>query len=947
MFNLVDNKKIKLLNIEAKVYEHSDFECKHLHLASDNEEKVFMVAFKTVPSDSSGIAHILEHTALCGSKKYPVRDPFFMMLRRSLNTFMNAFTSSDWTAYPFATQNNKDFHNLLNIYTDAAFFPNLNKLDFLQEGHRFEVNQDGELEIKGVVFNEMKGAMSSVSSQLWHGMTKYLYPDTTYQFNSGGDPKEIINLTHKDLVDFHRSHYHPSNATFFSFGDLDVKEIQDFLDQNVMSQFKPLEERFVVPLAKKFQKPQYQSENYQPIDEGPKNHHVVISWLLGKSFDAYNLLEKYLLSSILIGNSAAPLRKALETSELGTATSPIMGLEPSNKELLFVVGLEGVNSNKAEMIESLVLETLTKCIKNGIDQSLIDASLHQLEINQREISSGSMPFGLQLILGSMGGCIHDENPIELLDIDSNLKKLKKNISKKGFINKLIKSSLIDNKHRLTFELKPDIKFNKNEEDFFKQFIKKKEADLDHHEVKSLKQLAEQLKVRQETADDANTLPGLDKSDIPKKRKFASPEYEDTYNAFYKCGTNGITYLDYMYNLNKLTPDELKACTVYGYILTKVGLGQKSYEDIQRYQTSISGGLQSSIKINFDNKDNGALNLVLSSKGLDKNTTKIEDLIIETITKVRFDETQRIQELLQVLISRTEESIAAEGHSLAMDYASGGINNRAALIGSIFGLNQLKFLKEIVDNYGLEKGTKKIIDLLESIRLKLCSSPHKILRISSDIKLSKDKSSSIEATDDVIDLQNKIEPYQEEIAWLIPAQVCYCSEAFSGAKFEDEDAPKLSLLAASLRNGYLHSAIREKGGAYGAGAIHDAKVGVFKFFSYRDPNCASTFDEFKESIKWTKNGLSQSHLDEAVLNVISSIDKPLSPSGEAKSDFYQNLRKIDHKKRTEFRNKILSCNVTDLKEVAEKYLSSASFKSVICGDNFNQEIEGLGLSPKKV
>ena len=249
MFNLEDQKYIKLLDLNAQIYTESEFNCKHIHLDSKSNEKVFMVAFRTIPEDSTGVAHILEHTALCGSKKYPVRDPFFMMIRRSLNTFMNAFTSSDWTAYPFATLNDKDFKNLLSVYLDSSFFPNLDKLDFFQEGHRLEFkeenNIDSELEIKGVVFNEMKGAMSSISSQLWHGMSKHLYDSSTYKHNSGGDPENIIDLTHEYLVDFHKKHYHPSNATFFTFGDINPEEIQEFIDENVLKNFEPSNDKIL------------------------------------------------------------------------------------------------------------------------------------------------------------------------------------------------------------------------------------------------------------------------------------------------------------------------------------------------------------------------------------------------------------------------------------------------------------------------------------------------------------------------------------------------------------------------------------------------------------------------------------------------------------------------------------------------------------------------------
>ena len=370
MFKLQDQKYIPLLDLNAQIYNESQFNCKHVHLDSDSDEMVFMVAFRTIPEDSTGVAHILEHTALCGSKKYPVRDPFFMMIRRSLNTFMNAFTSSDWTAYPFATLNKKDFDNLLGVYLDSAFFPNLDSLDFAQEGHRLEFkdkkNIKSELEIKGVVFNEMKGAMSSITSQLWHGMSRHLYSSSTYKHNSGGDPEEILDLTHNDLVEFHKKHYHPSNATFFTFGKIDPTEIQEFIKTNVLSCFEPSSEKLGVQNEDRLSSPKIKSDFYNPLPGDEDNHHVVISWLLNESHNPVELLETYLMSNILLDNSASPLRKALESSSLGKSPSPLTGLEADQKELIFAAGLEGVSANKHQEVENLIVDCLKKLISEGI-----------------------------------------------------------------------------------------------------------------------------------------------------------------------------------------------------------------------------------------------------------------------------------------------------------------------------------------------------------------------------------------------------------------------------------------------------------------------------------------------------------------------------------------------------------------------------------------------------
>ena len=344
-FEFLRSQRIESLDLDVSEYRHIKTGAQHIHIATDNSENVFLVALRTVPEDSRGVAHILEHTALCGSEKYPVRDPFFMMIRRSLNTFMNAFTSSDWTAYPFASQNRKDFNNLLQVYLDAVFFSRLNPLDFAQEGHRLEFkdaeNSDSDLVYKGVVFNEMKGAMSSVTSTLWHTLCTYLYPTTTYHYNSGGDPAAIPDLTYEQLKNFYRTHYHPSNATFMTFGDIPAAEHQANFEREALHRFEPLPETIAVADEKRYLAPIAVEEAYAFDEEGPTDNktHIIISWLLGKATDLKACMQAHLLNSVLLDNSASPLLKALETSDLGSSPSPLCGLDDSQKEMCFVCGI--------------------------------------------------------------------------------------------------------------------------------------------------------------------------------------------------------------------------------------------------------------------------------------------------------------------------------------------------------------------------------------------------------------------------------------------------------------------------------------------------------------------------------------------------------------------------------------------------------------------------------
>ena len=951
MFNLEDQKFIKLLDLNAQIYTESEFNCKHIHLDSKSDEKVFMVAFRTIPEDSTGVAHILEHTALCGSSKYPVRDPFFMMIRRSLNTFMNAFTSSDWTAYPFATLNDKDFNNLLSVYLDSSFFPNLDELDFLQEGHRLEFNKEGsdELEIKGVVYNEMKGAMSSVSSQLWHGLSRHLYPSSTYKHNSGGDPEDIIDLTHDYLVDFHKKHYHPSNATFFTFGNIDPNEIQEYIKKNVLEKFEPSNQSIQVKNEERITSPKTISEFYNPMPNDEENHHVVLSWLLGESHDPVELLESYLMSNILLDNSASPLRKVLENTDLGKSLSPLTGLETDHKELVFAAGLEGVESGKQKEVEDLILNCLKDIVKKGISKDIVESSLHQLEIRQREISGSGMPYGLQIMLGCLPACIHYDDPLKVLDLDSSFSVLKNRLKSKNYVECLIRDKIINNNHRVNFSLIPDPEFNNKSEQKIQDKIDEKSKELSDDDKKRINDLASKLKERQESVDDPEILPKVTKKDIPASRNYAKPELiKGNNNFYYQTGTNGITYHSIVFPCNALSEEEFKIASLFSNTLTDIGIGDKNYEEVQKLQSAVTGGMSANFVLLPDqSRENPTLGLKISSKSLERNENKMQDLMIETIKDANFNDTGRIKDMLNFISSDNERSLIQNGHILAMSNAGAQINNIAATNDIAAGINFItntKFLsKTITDQDNLEK----YIASFASIQNKIIDNPLYTFTASSLDLNDSSVNLKFENEDNDYETQNYFDIQNNSIGWITGAQVCYCAEAFPTVDYFHPDAPALTVLGAVLRNGYLHSAIREKGGAYGSGAIQDSTNMIFKFFSYRDPRCSETFDDFKKSREWSLKNITQDHLDEGVLGIISSIDKPLSPYGESMSDFSATLDKKDKEKRLQFRAMVKECSVEDLMNVSRKYLFNKPAKSLIAGENYIDEIKDLGFKVKNI
>ena len=949
MFNLEDQKYIKLLDLNAQIYTESKFNCKHIHLDSKSDEKVFMVAFRTIPEDSTGVAHILEHTALCGSKKYPVRDPFFMMIRRSLNTFMNAFTSSDWTAYPFATQNDKDFNNLLSVYLDSSFFPNLDELDFLQEGHRLEFsennNLDSDLEIKGVVFNEMKGAMSSISSQLWHGLSRHLYNSTTYKHNSGGDPENIIDLTHDYLVDFHKKHYHPSNATFFTFGNVNPTEIQDFINKNVLENFEPSDEIIGVKNEDRISEPKTITEYYNPMPEDEDNHHVVLSWLLGESHNPVELLESYLVSNILLDNSASPLRKTLENTKLGKSLSPLTGLEADHKELVFAAGLEGVGSNKQIEVEKLILDCLKDVVSKGISEELVHSSLHQLEIKQREITGSGMPYGLQIMLSCLPACIHNDDPLKVLDLDSSFDLIKENLKKERYIEKLIEEKIINNQHRINYCLAPDINFNSKKEKKIQEKISEKSKNLSATDKKRIIELAKNLKARQEKSDNPEILPKVTKDDIPKSREYAKSQSfeDDNKNFYYKVGTNGITYHSIILPCDPLTQDEFKIASLFTNTLTDVGIGDKSYEDIQKIQSALTGGISAGFTlIPNENQSAHSLGLKITSKSLEENENKMQDLMIDTAKNSNFSDKNRIKDMLNFISSDNEKSLIQNGHVLSMSNAAAQINNISSTNDFASGLNFITNTNSLSKNIEKDSNLDQYIEILNSIKNKICPIPSYSFTASS-LNLNQSQISfSFDNHDNGSNTQNYFDIQQDSIGWITGAQVTYCAEAFPTVDFFHDDAPVLSVLGAVLRNGYLHSAIREKGGAYGSGAMQDSNNRVFKFFSYRDPRCSETFEDFKKSREWSLKNISQEQLDEGILGIISSIDKPLSPFGEAMSDFSMNLDKKDLEARLRIRSLVKNCTLDDLINVSQKYLFNESKRSIIAGENYIDEMKKMNF-----
>lgn len=937
-FQWLRSEPIESLNVVVSEYRHKATGAMHYHIAADNDENVFMVALRTVPTDSTGVAHILEHTVLCGSEKYPVRDPFFMMIRRSLNTFMNAFTASDWTAYPFASKNRKDFDNLLSVYLDAVFFSRLDPLDFAQEGHRLDFaetgNPDSELIYKGVVYNEMKGAMSSPTSELYDQLGRYLFPTSTYHYNSGGDPESIPDLSYEQLQAFYRTHYHPSNAVFMTFGDKPAHELQQAFEEQALNRFQALDRTIAVSDEKRYGAPLNVETAYatelEDGDSVDNKTHIVFGWLLGHSTDLENQLKAELMTDVLLDNSAAPLRKLLETCGLGSSPSPLCGLEDSNREMAFMCGLEGSSPQQAEELEQRILEVLQTVAKEGVSQARLEAALHQLELSQREIGGDHYPYGLQLMMGAVSTAIHRGDPIALLNLDPVLEKMREQIKRPDFIQQLVQEWLLDNPHRVRLVMKPDGKLETVREALTKKRLEQTRNTMSEAEKQQVIEQASALDARQLQEEDESVLPKVGLEDVPAAIPMPEGQQQTRASGKHNCyvqGTNGIVYQQVIYDLPPLADEQLQLLPLYTRFIGELGAADMDYLQVQERLTEVSGGVfgYSVLRGEIDDEQRVKGILNFSGKALKRNSEALTELMHAIVEQPRYDELEHLRELVAQQRARLDQSITGQGHGLAMMAASSGMNPAAALSHKVSGLAGIRAIKDLDHSLNQPEQLTALGDQLATLSADLRAGQREFLVVGEqDIvtqtsavmdRLWQEKTAQHSAG---IELQAVRQQVQQ--SWLTSTQVNFCAKAYPTVPSDHPDSPILSVLGGFLRNGYLHRAIREQGGAYGGGASQDSNIAAFRFYSYRDPRLVETLHDFDKSIDWL---LARSHgyqpLEEAILGVIGALDKPGSPAGEAKQAYQNRLFGRDDAFQRRFRERVLATTEADLKRVAETYL----------------------------
>lgn len=934
-----------LTEIASIFYElkHTGTGARHIHISNRDAENTFGVAFKTVPQDSTGVAHILEHTALCGSKQYPVRDPFFSMLKRSLSTFMNAFTASDWTMYPFSTQNQKDFYNLMGVYLDAAFFPRLDSLSFKQEGHRLEIEETGEnpdpsayeLVYKGVVYNEMKGAMSSPDQVMVRSILKALYPSTTYRYNSGGDPVEIPLLTHAQLREFHRRHYHPSNAFFYTYGNLPLKEHLDFIEERVLKGFEQIDPDTNVASQPRWKKPQSLSFSY-PLDkneEATKKCQVCVAWLTADIKDTFEVLVLTLLEQILLGNSASPLRKALIDSGIGSALCDGTGFDADNRDTLFVSGLKDMDSSDSKQIEDIILGVMQDLAENGIDKTLIESAIHQIEFHRKEITNSPYPYGIKLLLTFSGSWFHGGDPVKILNFDADLARLQRELAQGPFFEDRIKKYFLDNSHRVTLTLAPDQELVSKENDRLRAELNRIKKDLPPSDIDRIKQDAAALLVLQQTEEDISCLPTLGRRDIPPSVPSIAESATDktVQTTLYDQATSGIFYFAAAAGGGALPDDLIPLAPFFCYAISRMGTTRRDYAAMARRIDAYTGGigLSTHARTRFDGPGDCIPFVSFNAKCLNRNQDRMFDIIQELSHQYDFSDLARLKNLLLEYRAGLESMVIHNGHRLAISLASRNLSSTRRLSETWNGVHQLQTIKGLAD--GLNDDNLKALSLnLAAIgEMLFTRKSFQMALIGEEPTLTNARSAVQSLYSDFGDSRGDgfnapVIPAGGAIireGWSTSSAVSFVALAFEAVRMEHEDAAALSIISKILRSMYLHREIREKGGAYGGFALYSPEDGLFCLASYRDPHIVSTLKAFDNAAVFIRSGsFGEEDVKEAILQVCSEIDKPDPPGPAARKAFYRNIISLTDDMRARYKSRLLSLTRKQVIQAAEKYFN---------------------------
>ncbi|XP_057494646.1 presequence protease 2, chloroplastic/mitochondrial-like [Actinidia eriantha] len=937
-FDKVSEQFIEECKSIAVLYKHKKTGAEIMSVSNDDENKVFGIVFRTPPKDSTGIPHILEHSVLCGSRKYPLKEPFVELLKGSLHTFLNAFTYPDRTCYPVASTNTKDFYNLVDVYLDAVFFPKCVEdfQTFQQEGWHYELNNPSEdITYKGVVFNEMKGVYSQPDNILGRASQQALFPDNTYGVDSGGDPQVIPKLTFEEFKEFHRKYYHPSNARIWFYGDDDPNErlriLSEYLDTFDASSASS--ESKIHP-QKLFSKPVRIVEKYPAAEGGnlEKKHMVCLNWLLDdKPLDLETELALGFLDHLMLGTPASPLRKILLESGLGDAIVG-GGVEDELLQPQFSIGLKGVSEDDIKKVEELIMNTLQNLAEEGFDSDAVEASMNTIEFSLRENNTGSFPRGLALMLRSIGKWVYDMDPFEPLKYQKPLIDLKARIAEEGskaVFAPLIEKFILNNPHLVTIEMQPDPEKASRDEAAEREILNKAKASMTEEDLAELARATQELRLKQETPDPPEalkTVPSLSLSDIPKKPTFVPIEVGDINGVKilqHDLFTNDVLYAEVVFNMSSLKQELLPLVPLFCQSLLEMGTKDMDFVQLNQLIGRKTGGISvypstSSIR----GKEDPCSHIIVRGKAMSGRTEDLFNLVNCILQDVQFTDQKRFKQFVSQSKARMESRLRGSGHGIAAARMDAKLNVAGWISEQMGGVSYLEFLQALEKK--VDEDWDGISSSLEEIRRSLISRNDCLVNLTADGKTLTNSEKFISKFIDLLPSTPSIQsaswnarlPSTNE-AIVIPTQVNYVGKAANIYDTGYELKGSSYVISKHISNTWLWDRVRVSGGAYGGFCDFDTHSGIFSFLSYRDPNLLKTLDIYDATGDFLRElEMDNDTLTKAIIGTIGDVDAYQLPDAKGYSSLLRYLLGVTEEERQKRREEILSTSLSDFKEFAD-------------------------------
>ena len=933
-YEFLFEEKLDDLNAIGKVLAHKKTGARVTLIANDDNNKVFSIGFRTPPVNSTGVAHIIEHSVLCGSKNFPAKDPFVELAKGSLNTFLNAMTYPDKTVYPVASMNDQDFKNLMHVYMDAVLYPNIyqRKEIFLQEGWHYELEkEDSDLTINGVVYNEMKGAFSSPESQLYRLVQNSLFPDTTYGVESGGDPAFIPELSYEEFIEFHKTYYHPSNSYIYLYGDMDFEERLAWLDKEYLNQYDRLDVDSAVKLQKAFDSIREVREFYSLSEDEEIKDNTYLSYntVVGNSLDKELGLVFQVLDYVLLQAPGAPIKQALLDEEIGRDI--LGGFEDEILQPSFMVIAKNSDESKKDQFIGTIRRVLENEVEKGLEEKSLRAAINFYEFRYREADYGQFPKGLLYGLRTLSSWLHDDTkPFLHLKDSAGYAFLKEKIGT-GYYENVIKEHLLNNTHTSVVVLQPKQGLNNQKEEDLKKKLGAYKASLSKEEIQKIVDETKTLKQFQEvpsTKEELEKIPLLTREDIGKK---IEPLHNDVRSAagvkviHHNVYTNKIAYVRLLFNIKQIPKELLPYSSLLSLMLGYVDTNNHTYLDLSNEINIHTGGITTNVR-SFSVKSSSNQYYPVfefSSKVLYDKLTEGFRLIEEIIHQTKLNDKKRLKEIVDEMKSKLQMNFNSSGHSVAIDRAMSYYSEHGLFKEITTGIEFYKFMEDLSDNYQTkaDQAIAKMEELLamiftkENLTVSITADDEGYARF--EEKLPAFSNTLLAKADENLFTSYNTEalkPVCLNEGFKTASQVQYVARAGNYMKSGLEYSGALKVLKTILSYDYLWVNVRVKGGAYGCMCGFSGVDGDAYFTSYRDPNLKETNNIYQKAVDFVKNfDADERDITKYIIGTFSTLDTPLTPQGMGKRSLSMYMAGITEEDLQKEREQVLNVTVQDLRD----------------------------------